>query len=182
MHINDFTARQIEALARKKALHVASNGSIRADEVDDFARDLVLQALCRLKSFDADRGGLTAFLLIVIWSHSLTLLRKRRREQQHGPAFVPFDESGEAAGPTAGVATGGPSDTLSNQEEQWLTAELLAELLADLPQDLRDTAQALMNADGECTEAARALGVSRATVHRRRDELRRIFSQRGQIP
>jgi len=161
------------ALIRCKSGQILWQACLPRSEREDVEQTLTLLLLRRLSKYDAAQGNRDVFVRMVLRQATVNVLRYYRAAKRAGPV-VSLDallgtESGEPieSALCADPGTGDQADAAID-----LTVALLA-----LPEELRAIAQELRTHTK--TEAARVLGIHRATLNERVKEIRAAFEARG---
>lgn len=164
------------ANAQRKTRQLVRAGRIQPSEQDDFAADLVAHAVKKWPRYNPKRATPAGFVLMLMLSHSSTLLRKRKRlfrlPRTPGESVVGDDTDGSHPTRRVGWDAGRDDDGVRRLDD---LNEIQA-VLAKVPPELRRAAEALASTDS-VDEAAKRLGVHRATVYRQRERLRAIFKK-----
>lgn len=160
--------------AARKARHLGQTGRIPWAEVDDFAADLAAHVVKKWPQYDARRALPAGYVLMLVAGHSLTLLRKRSRQLR----IKPVDDPGPKAGPHDDLPGSSRANAVPGRDDPALHRMELSDdvrsVLGRAPPELRRSAEALARA-GSFNEAAAIAGVHRSTLHRHREELRKLF-------
>ena len=141
----------VAAIVRRKACRLVGRAGLRPQDREDIEQQLVLHILEQLEQFDPARGTWPAFVQRLVERFGKNLIRSLRAQKRTSGLLAPLPEAGPADAPVP--------EGLD-----------LTEALARLPEDLRAVAELLVTRT--VAGAARALGVSRSTVHARVRELR----------
>lgn len=150
-------------LIRVKARILARQGLIPRADVPDVEQALALALVAARAGFDPARGSAATYAATVVRNAVAKLLRRRFAARRNPDRVAPL-----AAEPTD--PAGDPTDRAA------LAVDVGAAVAA-LPPGLRAAAEALKI--GPVAEAARLLGVSRATMYARVREIRRRFERAG---
>ncbi|MBN9523101.1 hypothetical protein J0H58_32075 [bacterium] len=150
------------ALIRAKARALARRGVIPRGDAADAEQDLALAVLAARVGFDPARGNAAAFVRTVVNRAADRLARGRFAAKRHPGRVVPLAALAELADPN-----GDPAGRAAD----------VAAAVAALPPDLHAVAEALTG--GTVAAAARALGVSRASLYPRIREIRSWFERAG---
>ena len=144
----------VAAIVRRKACRLVGRAGLQPQDREDIEQQLVLHILEQLERFDPARGTWPAFVQCLVERFGKNLVRSLRAAKRDSGPLAALPEEGPP----------GPGQPLAAE-----TLEL-TEALAHLPEDLRAVAELLLTRTVAGT--ARALGVSRSTVHARVRELR----------
>jgi len=87
----DLTASKLYGLARSMVSNTA--------DAEEVVCDVYVQVWQTAASFDASRGSVLAWLMMICRSRSLDLLRQRRHRPEHSDEPVPEDHAAEDAAP-----------------------------------------------------------------------------------
>ena len=101
----DATIGYAQALARRM---------LPAGDVEDVVADAYFQAWRELRSFDPQRGSAVTWLLTIVRSRALDLLRRHKAS----PEVPGVDDAAGACGETAATPSPGPADLLAGIEAQ----------------------------------------------------------------
>jgi DNA-directed RNA polymerase specialized sigma24 family protein len=142
----------VAAIIRSKASRLVGRAGLRVQDRDDLVQQLTLHVLERQSRFDSARGTWAAFVWRLVEWHGENLIRARRAAKRDGGPLVLL------------------SDAVPAPDEDG-TAQTVHAALAALSEELRDVAVQVLTT-GSVAGAARALGVSRATVTARLREIR----------
>jgi len=153
----------LAAVIRRKAARLARRVPDPAADRDDLAQDLAAALLARRPKFDPARGDPGAFAHAVVGTAAADIRRGRAAAKRARPA---------PAGPPEGCPDPRAADPAATD-----LAPDVAAAVARLPDDLRAVADLL--AATTVAGAARALGISRATLYRRVAEVRAAFERAG---
>jgi len=160
----DLSDPVVGALIRRMARKLARRKLDTAADQDDIAQNLAVALLSRGAKFDASRGELGAFLHTLLTHAAADHLRdsqagKRVQPGESQPAEYTIDPK-----------------SLEGEAIHDLVLDV-REAVAKLPPHLLAVAERLAGGDS-ITEAARELGVSRATVHARINLIRKRFERK----
>lgn len=144
----------VAAVIRRKASRLVGRAGLRVQDREDVEQQLTLRVLEREGAFDPRRGTWRAFVRRVVDRHGENLVRARRAAKRYAGPLEPLTE--EAAAGDGGV-------------DARVLAGDVAVAIAALPDGLRRVAE-LVRA-GTVADAARALGIARATVYARLREI-----------
>jgi DNA-directed RNA polymerase specialized sigma24 family protein len=145
----------IAAIVRRKACRMVGRAGLLPQDREDIEQELVLHILKQLKQYNPARGTWPAFVQCLVERFGKNLIRSLHAAKRKGGPLAPLSEEGPSVPERPPVAP-----------EQFD----LAEALMQLPEDLRAVAELLTTET--VADTARALGISRATVHARVRELR----------
>lgn len=158
-------------IARKAGQILRQVGLPRSDR-EDLEQALALLMLARLARFDPGAGDRAAFVGMVLRQATINVLRHYRAAKRS--AAVVSLEALVRAGADEPAELAGCDNALGERADAALD---VAAALAELPADLRAVAEELCT--HSAAEAARRLGVPRATLHERAKEIRAAFEARG---
>jgi DNA-directed RNA polymerase specialized sigma24 family protein len=153
---------------RLKAMAISHGAGLTRSDVPDLEQDIALHVWQRLNQFDPAKAEAGVFTRMLVAHATATVLRGQRRRLCRAPRSL------EAVL----RQTGGDTDELtdldsSKRKEASALALDVAAVLAKLPRQLRRVAKSLRARS--ITEAAKHLGISRATMYCRLEELRQAF-------
>jgi RNA polymerase sigma-70 factor, ECF subfamily len=161
-------------------------GFSRADR-DDIRQELLMDCFVRLRRFDPAKSSRSTFVHRIVRHRVATLVDTQRalcrdyqrcRQSLDDPAHadasqsLPLGETLSADGREVGNGR--------NSRSSWDHTELqidVAKVIGTLPSELAAVA-VVLKSEG-VVEAARRLGLSRATLHRRLGEIREVFAAAG---
>jgi DNA-directed RNA polymerase specialized sigma24 family protein len=185
----DFAAELSRGFAasyiRRKAREIARQTAPWLRDVDDLAQELTLQVLQSLQQFNSEQGCFNAFVKLVVDRDAANMKRDLNRELENrgdemslSTLVLGPEGTREPLGNTIGDEE---RDALrGRQTTPWQeTVECeqdVAMLVSRLPQRLRYVAESLMQFATR-GEIARALRVSRTTVHDLTRQIREQFDQ-----
>jgi RNA polymerase sigma-70 factor (ECF subfamily) len=173
---------------RIKANRLAGRYGFLPDEVEDLQQSLLLDCMRRMGQFNPQRGNPRSFARSIV-NHSVATLIELKRAQRRGYNFHhrSLNSPADSADPDSPdlaetISEDEHHDRLgwgSQQFEQKLQIRLdLTKAIVALPADLRLICRLLMAMD-HVAQVAAALGISRATLHRRMRIIRAAFAQSG---
>lgn len=181
--LDPFASRFIRAKVRQLMLLPGFRSSDREDLLHDFAVDL----LQRRASFDPATGAWEAFVVVVCENRCASILahrcaEMRSRDREWGSLNdVARDEEGHRVEAGARLADDCHERRTGGHARRWdETVDLkhdLADVLDSLPPRLRELCRRLQT--DSVSQAARAMGMSRAAAYERLHRLRRRFEQAG---
>jgi len=161
----DLSDPVVGALVRRMAHKLARRKLDTAADEDDIAQTLAVALLSRAPKFDASRGDLGAFLHTLLTHAAADHLRNTQADKR--------------------VQSGDSQPAEYSIDPKSLEAEAVHDLVQDvrealarMPPVLRAVAERLKGGD-TIAEAARELGVSRATAHARVDLIRKRFERKA---
>jgi DNA-directed RNA polymerase specialized sigma24 family protein len=166
----------IVQFARFKARQLAGKYGFARHDAEDIQQDLLLDYLRRSRSFDSHRCSRRTFGRLVIDNHIAAIIAGQRAAcRDHRICPFSFDHRDEdLVQPQLG-------EILRDQRlaESLLNLQLdVDRMLLQLPAALIRICRLLMVCDSAVDAAARA-GISRATLYRRLQEIRRSFVEAG---
>jgi DNA-directed RNA polymerase specialized sigma24 family protein len=175
---------QILSFIRRKAKQLAGKYGFRRDACKDIEQSLILECLQRARRFDARRGRPDHFARHLV-KHAVAKLIESQRSRRRGFGFrlcsldarLGDDDQVSRAGL---IATDGYSMTQGWRPafEQGMLQRLdVVRAIATLPPDLRRICHLLMVLD-HAGQVGSVVGISRATLYRRLQEIRAAFSPR----
>jgi RNA polymerase sigma-70 factor (ECF subfamily) len=182
--LDKFAAGFIRQMARKL---VGKFGFTESDR-DDLEQELVAELVARFPKFNPSRGKRTTFTSSVLKNKVANLLRDRRalcRNRGRSPESLNAEsrlsdgrtvETAQLIDDSARLAHTGRLP--QNPEELARLRFDLQQVIPHLPEKLRDLCQLLLEGLS-VTEAARTLGVSRATVVKRQRQILNRFRDHG---
>lgn len=175
---------QILSFIRRKAKQLAGKYGFCRDSSDDIEQSLVLECLQRVRRFDARRGRPDHFARHLV-KHAVAKLIESQRSRRRGCGFRLCSLDAKLGDddrlcladliPTDGeLKTPGPRPIFEQRMSQRLD---VARAIAKLPPDLRRICHLLMVLD-DVAQVGSVVGISRATLYRRFQEIRAAFSPR----
>jgi RNA polymerase sigma factor (sigma-70 family) len=183
--LEQFPDTATRRFVRTKARQLAGKYGFRTDEIEDIQQSLILECIERLPHFDPQRGSRARFLRGVA-NHAIANLIESRRARcrgywvRHGSLSAVSDSESPNARALVEVISNDAYRTRlgigSRPFDQTLHFELdIARAIDALPADLGRICRLVMALDG-LAQVASAIGVSRATLHRRVLVIRAAFS------
>jgi len=170
--------RFVRGIIHRKVRMLIGRAGFREHERQDLEQELVLRLLQSIPLFDAKQAHWNVFVTTVIERAVAQILRDRRAAKRNGgdqvgslDTFLETEDEGEVR-----VLLPIIEDQSTLHERADLSIDIVS-VLARLPDDLRDLAQRLQRQS--LSQAARDLGVSRSTLQRRLEHLRRHFEEAG---
>lgn len=176
----------LRVVRTKAASLIGTYGFTSADR-DDIRQELLLDYIVRFRKFNPAKSSRRTFLHRVVRHRVATLVDARRAAcRDYRLCQGSLDSSPGVAwsnpipiGETEPIANG-EDLTGRRARSSWVLMELevdVSKVIATLPLELAAVAVALKSAG--VVEAARRLGLSRATVYRRITQIRELFEMAG---
>jgi RNA polymerase sigma-70 factor, ECF subfamily len=160
-------------LIRHKARQLIGKYGFTWDDYEDLCQEMILDLLTRLPRFDPGKASLNTFVTRVVNRRVANLIRDRMRaKRDHRREGLSFDEQVEQGdceieeGDGAGGQSNGDllRDCQGHPEADGLDLRLdVSRAISSLPPDLKLLAELLLI--HSIADAARELGVSRATLY-----------------
>jgi hypothetical protein len=167
-------------LARFKSGQLAGRYGLAEYDAEDIQQDLLLDYLCRCKSYDARRCNHFTFARLVIDNCIATIIETRTAScRNHGTRPVSLDEQLDRHDPNSAAF----AETLIDPQTRSLEAQLnlfldIDRFLSCLPAGLVRICRSIMVCD-TCVTAAAKVGLSRATFYRQIRSMRKELSRGG---
>jgi RNA polymerase sigma-70 factor (ECF subfamily) len=187
IHAPDVTDKFATRLIRRTAKDLVGNGIFPQADLDDVIQELHLALIAQAANFDPNRARWSTFVKNVI-ERSAISLRRRQKAQCRQPAgevsslnVLIEDGDGELVELGATVSeeehrTGVGQGFIGHADEVGAAIDVQG-VVESLPEDLQDICQRLKSKTPN--EAARDLGISRPTMHRRVKVLQERFRAAG---
>jgi DNA-directed RNA polymerase specialized sigma24 family protein len=168
----------IVQFARFKGRQLAGRYGFPRHDAEDIQQELLLDYLQRSKSFDSHRCNRRSFARLVV-NHRVATLLKAQKAACRDPRVCRSSLDESAGGPS--LAQRGEILRDLRSVESNLNLRLDVErILRCLPAALMSICRLLMVCDSAVDAASRA-GISRATLYRRLQEVRRAFAEAGWV-
>jgi len=170
-NIDDAMLQAMRAAAVYQARRVARTLKLSPQEREDVEQDILLALLERRRFFDPARGLWVPFAHQIARQAAQSVADRLVAVRKIGSMSLSETATGqdEAEGATISEAV---ADEHAPTEAGILDAMSVLTFVRGLPFDLRLTAEAALEADGELAEAQRATGLSTSEFYRRMREIR----------
>jgi RNA polymerase sigma-70 factor (ECF subfamily) len=159
-------------LIKRKARELVGRTGITQQDREDIEQDLTLELIRRLPAFDEKRARRPGFAGLLLDRAAADILRRRRTAKRDTRTTISLDAqpSPEQPGTPLDGTLGCPDDL-----DERIAEMDFDEIIATLPDDLRRLVLCLLRSS--VAAAARELGISRATIYRRLQELQLFFQR-----
>lgn len=161
-------------LARSKAVHIVWALALPSTDVEDLTQDLLGHIWFSLRIFDPRRSAVGTFIRRAAESKAISIFRALTARKRLGPmTIISIDEFRDSFERDGNVPV-----PMCRPDERLLALRIdVARAVTDLSPELRQIARAL--ALYNRSQAARQLGITRPTLHRRLAKIRSLFANRG---
>jgi RNA polymerase sigma-70 factor (ECF subfamily) len=157
-------------LIKHKARRLIGRYGFTRSDYEDIQQELKLHVLQRMRHFDPRRGSMTTFLNRIVENKLASVIRHRTATKRHCCRVTSLDDMRASRGDVE------LADFAVAESPRDLATDLTG-AIDKLEPDDRRLANLLMN--GTLLEAARRLGITRASARRRVAVLRELFTDAG---
>jgi DNA-directed RNA polymerase specialized sigma24 family protein len=175
--LEPYLTTEILGLIRHKARQLAGKYGFRRDEFEDIHQSLVLDFLERSRRFDSRRGSERSFARSVI-NHGVATLIEAQNAQGRGHRFhhLSLSAPSDDANPNSPAVVEMISDPAQVSAGTLQRRVDVVKAIKALPARLRQVCLLLMVVD-RIAQVATIVGISRATLQRRIQLIRKAFTE-----
>lgn len=169
--------QEIGRLIKMKAKKLIKSPEYRNDPVNEIEQELHEKWFKVSARHNPERGDIVKFADVVLNNHMRNMIAARRTQKRHGYQIPDGEESTTNHPPNRAVDTDSDESVYEFDFDEVAYRIDVGRAMRKLRPDLRRVAEGLT--EGGVTEVARSLKVSRMTVYKRIEEIRRHFQEWG---